>query len=64
MIQVVQETNESEIGPRQSTADEIIAVLFHLSVQTFQIKRHPFMCDFKFLLFSLFIALIEESSDL
>jgi len=64
VIQIVQETNESEIGPRQSTADEVTAVLLHLSVQTFQIKRHRFFSSFKFLLFSLFITLIEESSDI
>lgn len=53
-IHIIQKTNESEIGPRQSTADEVTIVPLHLSVQTLQVIRHRFVGNLEFLLFSPF----------
>ncbi|TGZ53163.1 hypothetical protein DBV15_01570 [Temnothorax longispinosus] len=63
VVQVVQKSDESKIGPRQST-DKITTILLHLSVQTLQIIRHRLFGSFKFLFFNLFVTLIVETSDI
>jgi len=53
-ICVIQKTDESEIGPRQSTADEVTTILLYLCVQTLQIIRYRLISNFAFIFFSLF----------
>lgn len=63
VVHIVQHGDESEIGPAEGIADEVTAILLHLSIQTFQVIRYLLLGYLMLRCLGGFVGLVMISPD-